>query len=321
MNPKMTIHDAAHCLGRSQAFVYARLLELGHSISQEEEHYYFNHLIARQLFKFRFKAQTIVFQVLKGGTGKTSLALEFAIRAHLYGAEVLCVDLDSQGNLTQSFNKNADDVPVMIDHLVDEYSIYDSVIKVVPGIDLLPSRIENALLDEVIRDKNLSLETVYRQPLNSLKNFYDLIVIDCPPSFGQSVAAAALTADKVIAPITPDKYAVSGLNSTLASLKELEENYATSIPCQIVLNKFIEQNTRSQDVLRYLQTEPDYQGKVLPICIRLSEVFPTAALNSSSIFETVNYNDAKQDIDSLTQCLLINEVIRKEFAFKNQEFA
>lgn len=304
MNPKMTIIDAAHCLGRSQAWVYSRLLELGLSVHHDGQELYFNHHAAAKFFQFRFAPKVVVFQVLKGGTGKTSLAFELAIRAHLYGAEVLCIDLDSQGNLTQAFNKNAEEIPVMIDHLVEGYPIYDSLMSVSPGLDLLPSRIENALLDEVIRENHFPLEKVYQRSFNSLKTFYDLIVVDCPPSLGQSVAAAALAADILVAPVTPDKYALSGLESTLRTVEELEQTYSVSIPFYALLNKFEPDNARSFAALNFLKEEPQYQNKLLPTCVRLSSSFPEASSAITSIFESVEFNTGKEDIDLLTQSLL-----------------
>lgn len=308
INPKMTITDAAHCFGGNGASVYSLLLELGIPVQNSEETLYFDHNAAARFFQFQFSPNIIVFQILKGGTGKTSLAFEFAIRASLYGAKVLCVDLDQQGNLTQAFHQDADSVPVMIDHLAEEYSIFDSLLRVMDGIDLIPSRIENSMLDEVIAQKNLPLERVYRDPLNSLKSFYDVIVMDCPPSLGQSVAAAALAADYLISPVTPEKFALAGLESTLRTLSELEENFGAPIPFYALMNKFEPNNPRSLEAWHYLSTHEHYQGRLLPQQIRLSSHFPEASSFAGSIFNNVKPNMAKEDVDGLTRALLGIEI-------------
>lgn len=263
MNPKMTVEDAAHILGRSQAAIYAELKTRNLAFATTDNLFHFDHHTARELFQFPFKSKVVVFQILKGGTGKTSLAFEFAVRASLYGAKVLCLDLDQQGNLTQAFNQSAESVPVMVDSLAEGYSLLDSFLSVGAGIDLIPSRIENALLDEVIRTKQFALEKVYRDPLRTLKKSYDLIVVDCPPSLGQSVAAAALAADLMIAPVTPEKFALSGLKATYQSIEELQVEFGIEIPFNIVFNKFDPEISQCVEVLAWLKQQPEYQNKIL----------------------------------------------------------
>jgi chromosome partitioning protein len=304
MNPKMTIIDAAACLGQTKTGATSLLTERGLSYFKSNAAIYFKHETARKFFQFSFTPRVIVFQIVKGGTGKTSLVYEFAIRASLYGARVLCVDMDQQGNLTHAFHQDAEGLPVMIDALVDHHSLEASIVQVAPGIDLLPSRFENAMLDEVLRLKNLPLELVYREPLQRLKNHYDVIVVDCPPSLGRSVAACALAADYLLAPVTPEKFALSGLDIVYQSVEELQDNFDLPINLGVVLNKFEFRTTLSQDALKYLQQNPKYNHKLLKNCIRTSQEFPRVMANSGSIFDVLKPTTAKEDIDHLTQTLL-----------------
>jgi chromosome partitioning protein len=304
MNPKMTFEDAALYLGHSQAWIYAELQELGLAFSTVDNQFYFAHNTAARLFNLPFRSQIVGFQILKGGTGKTSLALEVAIRASLYGARVLCIDLDQQANLTQAFNQNADDVPVMVDILAEGYPIAGSLMKVKEGIDLLPSRIENAMLDEVIRLQELSLDIVYREPFNFLKEYYDLIIVDCPPSLGQSVTACALAVDTLLMPVTPEKFARSGLQATHQFIEELALAYQCHIPLKIVLNKFDSNSPYSEEALSWLQSHPQFRDNLLRTPVRLSQAFPAASLQMGSIFDTVTSNSAKEDIDALARLLL-----------------
>lgn len=311
MNPKMTLVDAAQCLGRSQAWVYTRLLELGLPIQNYENQLYFDHAVAGQFFEFKFDPKIIVFQILKGGTGKTSLAFETAVRANLYGAKILCIDLDQQGNLTQAFNQEAEEVPVMVDHLAEGYPIEDSILKVMPGIDLFPSRVENALLDEVIREKRIELNQVYKSILTPLKGTYDLIIVDCPPSLGQSVAASALAADLLIAPLTPEKFAMNGFEASVRAVSELESGYSVQIPMFGLLNKFEPENKRSLEAWRFLAAHPQYKEKLMPARVRLSQAFPMASSQQTSIFDNFEQTTAKADVDVLTQILLGIKTLQK----------
>lgn len=304
MNPKMTFEDAANWLGQSQAWVYAELKSRGLKFSSQQNYFYFEHSTATAFFQVPFQPKIVVFQILKGGTGKTSLAFEFAVRAHLYGARVLCIDLDQQANLTQAFDQTAEDQPVMVDCLAEGYPFSEALRVIKPGLDLLPSRIENALLDEVIRLKEQSLEQIYRAPFLSFKTQYDLIVVDCPPSLGQSVAAAALAADLLIAPVIPDKFALTALQATYQSLEELSQAYQTQIPLKIVCNKFDSKRQQSQDIFAWLQQHPHYQDRLLDMPICLSSIFPNATLQTESIFDAVLPDMAKQAMDRFTRSVL-----------------
>ena len=109
---------------------------------------------------------------------------------------------------------------------------------VVPGLDLIPSRIENAVLDNTIMLKRLPLDRVYRDRFDPLREKYDLILIDCPPAIGQSVAAVTLAADLIRAPVTPEKFCLSGLKISSQEIANLEQTYKKKIQMKVVLNKF-----------------------------------------------------------------------------------
>lgn len=297
----MTLKDAARYLKKGVQSIQALLQEQRLSYAKAENHLYFGHDTARELFQLPFDPKTLVFQIVKGGTGKTALAYEFAIRASLYGAKVLCVDLDQQGNLTHAFNKNAENLPVMIDVLMEEYPIWDTLVPVQEGIHLLPSRFDNAMLDEVLRLKKLPLEGIYRDYFDAFKTEFDLIVVDCPPSLGQSVAACALAADCVIAPVTSEKFSLSGLEITYQSIEELENTFQLNIPLKIIMNKFDIHSSLSQEAFKRLQRDLRYQDKLCQSFIRLSQEFPIANSQNRSLFDIVRFTGAKEDIDGFTQ--------------------
>ena len=304
MDPRITVSDAALCLAKTKAWLLASLKErsLPYVKTASQEH--FAHHTARQVFNFSLKPKVMVFQIVKGGTGKTSLVRELAIRASLYGAKVLCVDMDQQGNLSLAFNQNADELPVMIDVLVDHYPINDAIIEVLPGIDLLPSRFDNALLDAVITQKDMPLDQIYREPFQAFKKNYDLILVDCPPSLGQSVSACALAADCIIAPVVPEKFALAGLDMVYQVIQELEQRFQVKLPLGVLLNKFESKTRMSFDTLGYLLRHPKYGAHLLKNTVRYSNDFPKSIAENRSIFDTLKTSIAKEDIDCLTRELL-----------------
>jgi chromosome partitioning protein len=306
MNPKMTITDAVANLGRSKEWVAETLSTHGLAYSKSNKEIYFGHETARALFQFTFVPRVIAFHIVKGGTGKTSLVYEFAVRASLYGANVLCVDMDQQGNLTEAFQAQAaaQERPVMVDVLADDVPLEDCIMTVAPGIDLLPSRFENAMLDEMIRAKGLSIEKIYREPFQRMKKQYDLIVIDCPPSLGLSVAAIALSSDYVVAPVTPEKFALSGLELADQSIAELQTLHDIPIRLGIVFNKIEARTTLSQLTLKFLLKHSKFANLLLKRSVRFSQEFPNAIASQGSVFDAVRSTAAKEDIDALTQELL-----------------
>jgi chromosome partitioning protein len=305
MDPKMTVKDAASLLGVTESWVKKQLKSLELSSTRLMGQVFFEHPAARTLFQFNFKPQVMVFQIVKGGTGKTSLAFEYSVRANLYGARVLCIDLDQQGNLTHAFQMNAENSPVMIDILAEGYSFEHAILPVQEGLDILPSRIENALLDDVIRLRKFPLNRVYADPLVKLRERYDLIVVDCPPSLGQSVSAITLAADRVIAPVVPEKFALAGLQATHQAIRDLSKRFSTHLAFDILCNKFDPKSPISKKALASLEASPLYRPHLLPFTIRLSPEFPQAIAQNQSIFDAVKMNKAKQDIDWLTRYLLV----------------
>ncbi len=291
-------------MAKTQAWVLDTLQARALAYSNTGHQIHFGHATARALFGFSFHPRVLVFQVAKGGTGKTSLARESAIRASLYGARVLCVDMDPQANLTTAFNQNADQLPVMIDVLADQYPLKDTIISVLPGVDLLPSRFDNTLLDQVIIQKGLALDSLYRGPLQALKKSYDLIIVDCPPSLGQSVAACALAADVLVVPVAPQSFAMAGLKTVYQSLLELEEVFGLAIPFLILLNQFDPRARLSQQTLALLLQDPHYGECLIDRCIRDSQEFPKAIAAGKSIFDALKPSGAKNDIDHITKVFL-----------------
>lgn len=304
MNAKITAAEAASYLKITLQALHKQLKVKRLSFEKSQNRIFFGHETARNLFKITFKKQIIVFQIVKGGTGKTSIAHAVAIRANLYGARVLCIDLDQQGNLTQAFKINPEESPIIIDILKDKLPVTAAITKIGPGLDIIPSRIENAVLDNTIILDRLALDHVYKNILDPLKKHYDLIIIDCPPALGQSVASATLAADIVIAPVTPEKFCLSGLKITSQELTNLSNNYRKKIPMRLVLNKFDSRTSLSHEVLSSLIKHPIYGEKLYKTYIRVSQEFPNAIAKGQSIFDLLKVTTAKEDIDLLTREIL-----------------
>lgn len=306
MNHKMLAVEAASFLDVSVQYIHKQIKTNGLKFDKNQNRVYFSYATAKDIFKLEVPTKIISMQIVKGGTGKTSLTHSIAIRANLYGMRILCIDLDQQGNLTQAFKVNPEKTPTMVDIIDKGLPIENGIITVSEGIDLLPSRIENAVLDSMLMIKRLPLDRVYKDKIDHIrsKQNYNLILIDCPPALGQSVTAAGLSSDCIIAPVTPEKFSLSGLKVTNQEIENIVKTYRKEIPLKIILNKFDSRTKLSHETLSLLIKHDDFGPKLFKTYVRASQEFPNAIAQGISIFDSIKINSAKEDIDLLTRELL-----------------
>lgn len=302
MNPKIQSSEAALFLKISLQAVHKQLKSKDIQYSKSQNRVFFEHNAAKELFNIKFSPTCWTWQNLKGGVGKTQLSFATAIKLTLYGAKVAVIDLDQQGNFTQACNIDAEDKPILIDIITNKLDINDCMVNVIDGLDILPSRIDNALLDNLFAINNLPVDRELKKRVTALKKHYDFIFIDCPPSLGASVCAAALSSDFIIVPTDPEKFSLSGLKITIEEItKNLSEKYDASIPIKIVLNKFDARTNLSHEVLGSLHENKDYKKKIFKAFIRTSTEFPNSIANGESIFDSLKSSTAKEDVNLLAK--------------------
>lgn len=309
----MQSSEAALFLDISLQAVHKQLKTKNIEYHKSQNRVFFDHNAAKDLFNLKFKPTCWTWQNLKGGVGKTQLSFATAIKLTLYGAKVAVIDLDQQGNFTQACNIDAEEKPILIDIITGKMDIKKCMVNVIDGLDILPSRIDNALLDNLFAINNLPVDRELKKRINELKKHYDFIFIDCPPSLGASVCAAALSSDFIIIPTDPEKFSLSGLKITLEEItKNLYEKYDASIPIKIVLNKFDARTNLSHDVLGSLIENKEYKKKLFKAFIRTSQSFPNAIANGETIFDSLKSSTAKEDVNLLAKEIieLSRELVR-----------
>lgn len=302
--PKRSIADIAEFLNVSTQAVHKQLKTKNISCEKIGNKSFITFDSARQIFNFKFKKKKIAVQIVKGGTGKTTTIDNMASCANTYGARVLIIDADPQGNLTDANGVDAEKFPVLIDVIKGEAKIEDCIVKLSNGLDLLPSRIENVILDNEIVNKRLPLDKLYHNILSSIENNYDFIFIDCPPTMGQAVTAATLYADVILAPLNPDKFSAKGLKILKQEVDSLNRSYHKNIIYRVYLNKFSGKTILSDKAVVSLISDPELEGKVLSTTVQYAQEIPNVTDDNKNAFSSLKRSLVRDDFDSLTRELL-----------------
>ncbi len=302
--PKMAATYAAELLDMSLQALHKQLKTKNITLKKIGNKSYLTHIETRKLFNIPFYKKKIAFEIVKGGTGKTTAIHNISCAASLYGAKILCVDLDPQGNLTDAFDITPDEMPVLIDVLEKHATIEQAIINVEEGIDLIPSRIENVTLDSKLAISKAPLHNVLKAVLGPIEAKYDFIFIDCPPMMGHSVTAASLYADTILAPLNPDKFSAKGLSILKDEIAHLNDQYKTNIKYKVFLNKFSGNTILSDKAIQTTLATETENGNALTTAIRNSQEIPNTTDSSLNMFSTLKKSTVRSDFDLLTRELL-----------------
>lgn len=314
--PKLPISIVAEFLGITKQALHKQLANKGLKAPILGNKAYINHTIARQLFNISFKKTVIAGEIVKGGTGKTTTIDHISCCSNAFGAKVLVIDTDPQGNLTDLYNIDPDEHPALIDILKDQIPIQDAIINVSPGLDILPSRIENVVIDSTIVYDHLDIRNFYNNILEDVINDYDFIFIDCPPTLSQAVTATSLFADVIIAPLNPDKFSSKGLDILKSEIIKLRKNFKKNIDFKVFLNKFSNKTILSGKTVMTLLSDPGLEEHILSTSIQYSQEIPNLASQNKNVFLNLKKSAIRDDF-----CLLTLELLNfsKDDVFKNHE--
>lgn len=264
----------------------------------------------RKLFEergFKYPKLNLSFQIVKGGVGKTSLSFSLAVRAHHYGARVLVIDLDQQGNLTRSFRiADADSraMRVWLNIIRGDATAEDAIIKISDGLDLIPSNLNNSRLDVELTQTSFNLKDMVRDNIALIRDNYDLVIMDCPPAINKINTAATCASDLIIVPINPDPFAMDGLEFTLAEFSKVKKDFKLNFDYRILWNRYDSRERLGPIYMHQLAKNQEILEKVLPVVIRTDVSLKNAVFDQRSIFELSKKSPIRADIDQFTREVL-----------------
>ncbi len=211
----------------------------------------------------------------KGGVGKTTTAINLSACLAEKGKKVLVVDTDPQGNTTSGFGIDKNFLEYTIyDLMLGECSIQDCIIKdAIKNVSIVPSNVNLAAAEiELIGiDKK---EFILKQEVDWIKDNYDFIIIDCPPSLSMLTINAMTTADSVLVPIQCEYYALEGLSQLIHSVNLIKERLNPNLQMEgVVFTMFDSRTNLSNQVVENVKNnlKENVCKTVIPRNIRLAE--------------------------------------------------
>jgi chromosome partitioning protein len=212
----------------------------------------------------------------KGGVGKTTTNINLAANLAILGKRVLAIDIDPQGNTTSGLGiaKSGNDFPSVYDVLINGSDIRDSIVKTqVNNLDIVTSNLQlaGAEVELVMMD---SREYILKNAIEVIKDEYDYIFIDCPPSLGLLTINALTAADGVIIPIQCEFFALEGLTQLLNTIQRVNKMSNPGLEVEgVVLTMFNARTNLSIQVVE--EVKRHFRDKlfttIIPRNVRLGE--------------------------------------------------
>lgn len=211
----------------------------------------------------------------KGGVGKTTTAINLSASIALNGKKVLVIDMDPQGNTTSGFGVDKNEVDNTVYELIlGECSIKECIIKdVYESVSLIASNVDLAAAEiELIGvDKK---EFILKNEVDWVKEDYDYIIIDCPPSLSMLTVNAMTTADSILVPIQCEYYALEGLSQLIHTINLVKERLSPDLALEGVV--FTMYDARTNLSLQVVENVKDHLNQniyktIIPRNVRLAE--------------------------------------------------
>ncbi|MBQ9590867.1 MAG: ParA family protein [Butyrivibrio sp.] len=244
----------------------------------------------------------------KGGVGKTTTSINLSASLAEKGKKVLVIDTDPQGNTTSGLGLDKNEIENTIYELMIGESEIEEVIhnEAFENLDIIPSNVNLAAVEIELIDVEQK-EYILKNAINKVKDKYDFIIIDCPPSLSMLTVNAMTTADTVLVPIQCEYYALEGLSQLVHTVNLVKERLNPDLEMEgVVFTMFDSRTNLSLQVVENVKEhlKENVYKTIIPRNIRLAEA-PSYGL-------PINIYEPKS-AGAEAYKLLAEEVIEREF--------
>ncbi len=245
----------------------------------------------------------------KGGVGKTTTSINLSASLAVLGKRVLLVDLDPQGNTTTGVGINKGDIDKSTyDVITGKCKIEDAIIKTrYKNLYILPATINLAgvdieLLEKSQLESNFSKGTQLKTAIDNIKDAFEFIIIDCPPSLGMLTTNALTASNSVIIPVQCEFFALEGIMQLLNTIMLAQKNLNPNLDIEGVLLTMLSRTNLGLEVVEEVKKyfKERVYDTIIPRLVRLTEApshgKPILAYDSKSKGAEAYINLAKEVI-------------------------
>jgi chromosome partitioning protein len=248
---------------------------------------------------YEFKKQAICICNVKGGVGKTTIAVNLAKKTASLGFKTLLIDCDKQGNATDQVRPELREknFSCLFDIIKGTSHLSDTIVSVSDYLSLLPSNLSNQLLEQEILNKKLNLGNYFKKLLSG--NEFDIIIFDTEPNLSLINLMALAYSELNIAPIRLDKNSLDGLELLLGFIDQQKANWPEmAIETKVLINGFDKRTTT--EALKKISEVQRLGMETFNTAIRIDQGF----VKSQDTHDIKSNSKAYEDITMLAAELL-----------------
>ena len=250
----------------------------------------------------------------KGGVSKTTTTANLGVGLVRAGKKVLVIDADPQGNLSQSLGiENPDELEVALPSIMEQImtgedvDVTKGIVHHKEGLDLMPCNIDLSAVD-VSLVHVLSREFIMKTYVDSMREFYDYILIDCMPSLGVITINSLTASDSVLIPVQAAYLPVKGLEQLIKTISLVKKLLNQEIQFEGILISMLNARTNfAKDIMELIR---EYYGEAIPIFESKIPFSVKAAETSAagvSIFTLDKKHPVAQAYEKLTKEVIAHE--------------